>query len=107
MGSIKNVTHAEFESEVLKSDIPVLVDFWAVWCGPCKAIGKHAEELAPEYQGRMKVLKLDVDTSPQIAMDYGIRGVPTLLIFKGGQVVGQRTGGMTLPKLRAFIDECL
>jgi len=86
------LTDSTFDLEVLKSDKPVLVDFWAVWCGPCKMIAPIVEEIANEYNGVIKVGKVDVDTYQQIAMRYGIRSIPTLLIFKGGVVVDQIIG---------------
>jgi len=88
------VTDSNFEAEVLKSDKPVLIDFWAVWCGPCKMIAPTVEEIAKEYDGRLKVCKLDVDSNPQTAMKYGIRSIPTLLIIKGGQVAEQMVGAV-------------
>ena len=87
-------TDANFESEVLKSDLPVLVDFWAVWCGPCKMIAPLVEELSNEYNGKIKFGKVDVDNNPQTAMTYGIRSIPTLLIFKNGKVVDQLIGAV-------------
>jgi thioredoxin 1 len=87
-------TDANFEQEVLKSDVPVLVDFWAVWCGPCKMIAPFVQEISGEYAGKAKVGKLDVDNNPQVAMTYGIRSIPTLLIFKGGKVVDQIVGAV-------------
>jgi thioredoxin 1 len=88
------VTDANFDSEVLKSDKPVLVDFWAEWCGPCKMIAPIVEEVAKEYDGTLKVGKLDVDANPQVSMQFGIRSIPTLLIFKGGRVVEQVVGAV-------------
>jgi thioredoxin 1 len=86
------VDDANFQAEVLNSDKPVLVDFWAIWCGPCKMIAPVIEELATEYDGKLKVVKIDVDANPRTAMQYGVRSIPTLLIFKSGQVVEQMVG---------------
>ena len=86
------LTDATFEQEVLKSTMPVLVDFWAAWCGPCKMIAPIVEELATEYDGKLKIGKVDVDNNQKIAMQYGIRSIPTLLVFKGGKVVEQIVG---------------
>ncbi len=88
------VTDSNFQTEVLKSDKPVLVDFWAEWCGPCKMIAPMVEELAKEYDGKLKVGKVDVDSNQQTSMQYGIRSIPTLLIFKGGKVVDQLIGAV-------------
>jgi thioredoxin 1 len=97
-------TDANFEQEVLKSDVPVLVDFWAVWCGPCKMIAPFVQEISGEYAGKAKVGKLDVDNNPQVAMTYGIRSIPTLLIFKGGKVVDQIVGAVPKNTIVSKID---
>lgn len=89
-----NVTDSTFDQEVLKSAEPVLVDFWAAWCGPCKMIAPILEEMAPEYAGKMKIAKVDVDSNPVIATKFGIRSIPTLLVFKNGVVVDQIVGAM-------------
>ena len=96
------ITDANFSTEVLESNVPVLVDFWAVWCGPCKIIAPVVEEIASEYQGKLKVGKLDVDNNPETSMKFGIRSIPTLMIFKGGKVVEQIIGAM--PK-RNLLDK--
>ncbi|MBI3586559.1 MAG: thioredoxin [Ignavibacteriales bacterium] len=88
------VTDSNFQTEVLKSDKPVLVDFWAEWCGPCKTIAPVVEQLANEYDGKLKVGKMDVDSNQQTSMQFGIRSIPTLLIFKGGRVVDQIVGAV-------------
>jgi thioredoxin 1 len=96
------ITDANFDQEVLKSDKPVLIDFWAVWCGPCKMVAPVVEEIANEYNGRLKVGKLDVDSNPEVSMKFGIRSIPTLMIFKGGKVVEQIIGAV--PK-RNLLDK--
>jgi len=92
MADVVNVTDADFEEQVIKSEQPVLVDFWAEWCGPCRQIAPIIKQLATDYDGRIKVAKLNVDESPQTAGKYGIRSIPTVLAFKGGQVVEQLMG---------------
>ena len=106
----KNVTEAgdsTFEQEVLKSDVPVLVDFWAPWCGPCKAIAPVVEELAGAYNGRFKVVKMNVDDNPQTPSKYGVRGIPNLILFKGGNVADQIIGAAPKAHLVRAIDRAL
>lgn len=89
-----HLTDDQFEQEVLKSDIPVLIDFWAAWCGPCRMIAPIVEELAKTHEGKAKICKLDVDNNQKTAMQFGIRSIPTVLIFKGGEVVDQIVGAV-------------
>jgi thioredoxin 1 len=98
---------ATFDSEVLKSDIPVLVDFWAVWCGPCKAIAPTVEELAKQYRGKVKVAKMDVDEHQKVPQQYGIRSIPTLLLFKGGRVVDTIVGAVPRSKLEESLKKAI
>jgi thioredoxin 1 len=102
---ILELTDADFESKVLKSDTPVLVDFWAPWCGPCKMIGPVVAELAGEYAGRLTVAKMDIQSHPQTAARYGIRSIPALLFFKAGQVAGAIIGAQSKDKIKDKIEE--
>ena len=101
------LTEANFEAEVLKSDLPVLVDFWATWCGPCKMLAPVVEAVAQEYEGKAKVCKLDVDQAMTLAAKYKISSVPTLIFFKGGQVVAQTTGIQSKDALCAKLNDLL
>jgi thioredoxin 1 len=100
-------TAAEFQEKVLNSDVPVLVDFWAPWCGPCKMIGPSVEELATEYAGKAKVFKVDVDVNGEVAQNYGIMSIPALLVFKGGKVVDKQVGAAPKAALAGLIDRAL
>jgi thioredoxin 1 len=97
-------TSSNFQTEVLDSDKPVLVDFWAEWCGPCRMIGPLVDEIHQEYEGKAVVGKLNVDENPDIAMNYSVRGIPTLLVFKGGQVVDKIVGAVPKQQITSKID---
>jgi len=101
---ILHITDASFEPEVLKSDLPVLVDYWAEWCGPCKAIAPVLEEVAKDYSGKVKVAKLNVDENQEIPKRYGIRGIPTLMLFKNGNIEATKVGALSKSQLTAFLD---
>ena len=102
-----DISDSSFQEEVLESEQPVLVDFWAEWCGPCKMIAPLVDELAHEYDGKVKFAKVNVDDNPKTAMDYGIRGIPTLLIFKGGEPVEQIVGAVSKSVLQASLEEAI
>jgi len=104
---IVHTTDASFESDVLQSDIPALVDFWAAWCGPCKMIAPLLDELSTEYAGRIKVCKVDVDSNPETAAKFNVRGIPTLLVFKNGAVEATKVGALSKNQLVEFVDELL
>jgi len=104
---IANVTDASFEADVLKSSQPVLIDFWATWCGPCRAIAPVVEQLAGEYAGKVKVVKVNIDENPKTPTTYDVRSIPTLLMFKDGKVVGQIVGAVPKPKIEELVKKAL
>ncbi|MFT5063917.1 MAG: thioredoxin 1 [Gammaproteobacteria bacterium] len=107
MSNIISVTDATFDTEVLQSDQPVLVDFWAEWCGPCKMIAPILEEISGEYGDKLKIVKIDCDANPDTPANMGVRGIPTLTLFNAGDKVAQQTGALSKSQLSAFIDSNL
>ncbi|MBM69582.1 MAG: thiol reductase thioredoxin [Haliea sp.] len=105
--NIVHVSDASFDADVLNADLPVLVDFWAEWCGPCKMIAPVLDEIASEYAGKLKVCKVDVDANPDIPPKFGIRGIPTLILFKGGSAEATKVGALSKSQLVDFIKEVI
>jgi thioredoxin 1 len=105
--NIVHVTDASFESDVLGGDTPVLLDFWAAWCGPCKMIAPLLDQLSSEYEGKVKVCKIDVDANPQTAAKYNVRGIPTLMLFKNGELEATKVGALSKSQLTEFVDSNL
>jgi len=105
--NIVHATDASFETEVINSDIPVLVDYWAEWCGPCKMIAPVLEEVAESYAGKIKIVKVDVDSNKEIAQKHGIRGIPTLMVFKGGSAQATKVGALSKTQLEEFVESSI
>lgn len=101
---IVNATDASFDADVLKADVPVLVDYWAPWCGPCKMVAPILDEIAGEYQGKVRIVKVNVDDNPGTAQKYGVRGIPTLTLFKNGGIEATKVGALSKSQLTAFLD---
>ena len=107
MSDIVHVSDASFETDVLGSDLPVLVDFWAEWCGPCKMIAPVLDEISKDYDGKIKICKLDVDANGDTAAKFGVRGIPTLMVFKGGKAEATKVGALSKTQLVEFVDSAL
>ena len=105
--NLLHVTDASFENDVLQSDIPALVDFWAAWCGPCKMIAPLLDEISEDFAGKIKVCKMDVDSNPETSVKFNVRGIPTLLIFKNGNIEGTKVGALSKAQLVEFVEACL
>ena len=105
MSSLKHVTDATFEADVLNSSVPVLVDFWAAWCGPCKMIAPILDEVSESYKGKVQIAKMNVDENREIPAKFGIRGIPTLMLFKDGQLAATKVGALNKTQLAAFLDQ--
>jgi thioredoxin 1 len=105
--NVVEVTDSNFDKEILKSSVPVLVDFWAVWCAPCRAIAPHVDALATDYAGKIRVGKFDIDANPQVPTQFEIRSIPTLLMFKDGKVVGQLVGAVPRAKIEEMVKKAL
>ena len=101
---IKHTTDASFEQDVLNSSTPVLIDYWAEWCGPCRMVAPILDEIAGEYQGRLQIMKVNVDENRNVPAKYGIRGIPTLMLFKGGEVAATKVGALSKSQLTSFLD---
>jgi len=105
--NIVHASDASFEADVLNADLPVLVDYWAAWCGPCKMIAPILDEVAVEYAGKLKVVKVDIDSNKETAAKFGIRGIPTLMIFRGGNIEATKVGALSKSQLVEFIDSTI
>lgn len=101
---VKEVTDVSFKADVLGADVPVLVDFWAEWCGPCKALAPTLEDVAKDFDGKVKIVKLNVDESPEMSAQFGVMSIPTLILFKNGNIEATKVGAMTKSQLTAFIE---